>query len=323
IERMQTWAEECGMEFPPRDYWIKVPEPHVLHYGTSRADLFTPSKMDGAPVDDDIVYTHLGLLIAEDYGPNFTTNDIGAGWLKYLPRAAIAAKIALENLKKGVPARRAASGCNFRVEYIGGYIRSDPWGYIAPGWPEKAASMAYQDAYLSHRRNGIYGEMFFSAAIAAAFAVDDPIEAIRIGLTEIPKDSDMARGVRWAVRVGKDITNYFEAREAVERHFKGMRNVHTINNACLVIWGLMMAGGDYTKLISEVVAMGMDNDCNAATAGSIFGAIYGKKAIPKHWYKNFNNMSHTYLTGKKKFSITGLAKRFGKQAARTYRESVV
>ena len=35
---------------------------------------------------------------------------------------------------------------------------------------ERAAAMAYRDAYLSHRRQWIYGEMFFAAAVAAARA---------------------------------------------------------------------------------------------------------------------------------------------------------
>ena len=49
---------------------------------------------------------------------------------------------------------------------------------MAPGYPEKAAEMAYNDAYLSHRRNGIYGEMFFSAVQSAAFTVDTAVEQL-------------------------------------------------------------------------------------------------------------------------------------------------
>ena len=50
--------------------------------------------------------------------------------------------------------------------------------------------MAYRDAYISHRKNGIYGEIFFSAAITAAFTVDNPLDALKIGLSEIPKDCE-------------------------------------------------------------------------------------------------------------------------------------
>lgn len=180
--------------------------------------------------------------------------------------------------------------------------------------PEKAAELAYRDAYVSHRRNGIYGEMFFSAAQSAAFAVDHPVEAIRIGLTEIPGECSLYQDVQWALNAGKDIKNYKQAREAVNEHFKGMSGVHTNNNACLTIFGLMIGGTDMTRVISETVAMGLDNDCTAATAGSIVGAIVGKKGIPAHWYKNFNNTVHSYLINAEVFKFDDLLRRYARQA---------
>ena len=74
---------------------------------------------------------------------------------------------------------QAAEVDNCFLNWIGADIRSDPWAYAAPGWPEKAAEIAYRDAYVSHRRNGIYAAMFFSAAISAAFAVDNTVDALR------------------------------------------------------------------------------------------------------------------------------------------------
>ncbi len=69
----------------------------------------------------------------------------------------------------------------------------------------------------------------------------------------------------------------------MKEHFQGMHAVHTINNACLTIWGLTIGGTDLTRVIGETVAMGMDNDCTAATAGCICGAVIGKEHIPAHW----------------------------------------
>lgn len=318
VEKMEAWAKEIGDAFPPVDYWSAVPEPHAKRYGVSRRDAYTRGKMDGVPVDDDIAYTLLGLLIAEDFGPDFTVEDVGKGWLKYLPYACTAEDIALKNLKKGVPARKAGETGNPYCEWIGADIRSDPWGYLAPGWPERAADMAWRDAYISHRRQGIYGEMYFSAAIAAAFTVDDPVEALRIGLTEIPKDCAMAKGVRWALSVAPKIKDYKQARAAMDKRFAGMSGVHTINNACLTIWGITIGGTDLTRVISETVAMGMDNDCTAATAGSIVGAVVGKKGIPAHWTKRFNDKVHSYLIGRKTFGIGDLTRRFAKQASRVH-----
>ena len=130
-----------------------------------------------------------------------------------------------------------------------------------------AADMAYRDAYISHRRQGIYGEMYFSAVIAAAFAVDHPVEALEIGLSEIPKECRLAREVRWALEMAPQIGDYAQARAAVDERLAGMHGVHTINNACLTVWGLTIGGTDLTRVIAETVAMGLDNDCTAATAG--------------------------------------------------------
>ena len=76
----------------------------------------------------------------------------------------------------------------------------------------------------------------------------------------------------------------------------------------------MIGGTDVTKVISETVAMGLDNDCTAATAGSIVGAIAGKKGIPEHWYRNFNNTVYTYMIDREEFKIDDLIKRFAKLA---------
>ena len=60
---------------------------------------YTPSKMDGVPSDDDLNYTLLGLLVLEEYGSDFSIEDMGEAWVKYLPFAFTAEGIALENLR--------------------------------------------------------------------------------------------------------------------------------------------------------------------------------------------------------------------------------
>ncbi|NLO81525.1 MAG: ADP-ribosylglycohydrolase family protein [Clostridiales bacterium] len=314
IESMQKWSEFIDDQFPPIDYWSQVKDPSGVRYGKSLNQDYTRDKMDGVPVDDDITYTLLALLIVEDYGKDFTTDDVAKAWIKYLPMACTAEDIALRNIKAGINAYEAADIGNPYCQWIGADIRSDGWAYLAPGYPEKAAEMAYRDAYLSHRRNGIYGEMFFSAAQAAAFEVDNSIDALKIGLTEIPENCLLAREIRWALEEGKNIKDYRDARQAVDDRFKGMSSVHTINNACLTIFGLIIGENDVTKVISQTVAMGLDNDCTTATAGSIVGAIVGKKGIPEHWYKPFNNKIYTYMNNAEKFTIDDVIDRFARQA---------
>ncbi len=68
--------------------------------------------------------------------------------------------------------------------------------------------------------------------------------------------------------------------------------------------------------------MGLDNDCTAATAGSIIGAIVGKQGIPNQWVCSFNDTVHSYLIDRRKFSINDLIERFTKQASRIFHQGV-
>ena len=314
IETMERWAAYLGDAFPPDKYWSAAERPHDLKYRTSPREMFTPSKMDGVPTDDDIIYTQLGLLILEDFGPDFSVADVGAAWVKYLPHAATAEGVALKNLQAGVPPMQAAEVDNPFIHWIGADIRSDPWGYAAPGYPEKAAEFAWRDATISHRRNGIYGAMYFSAVISAAFALGDPLKALEAGLGVIPANCVLARELRWALDKADDIKDYRGARAAVDDRYAGMHRIHTVNNAVLTIWGLTVGGEDYTKVIGETVAMGLDNDCTAATAGSIFGAAYGKGAIPEYWYKDFNNKVRSYIIGIDSFALDDMVDRYSSLA---------
>lgn len=310
IPRMKELAKYAGMEFPPRHYWTAVECPWGVQYDTDRRIAYTRDGMDGVPVDDDITYTILGLLILEKYGFDFTTADVGAYWKAHLPVACTAEKVALENLKAGIPAERAAEKGNPYAQWIGADIRADGFAYAAAGDPALAASLGYRDAYLTHRRNGIYGEMLFAAAEAAAFVVNDPLEAIRMGLREIPRECALALDVAWALEKGPSLHHYEEARQAVDERFAGMHNVHTNNNACLTIFGLFLGGGDFTETIANVVAMGLDNDCTAATAGSIVGAVVGEKGIPAHWTERFHDQVRTYIDGAPSLSIRDVTERF-------------
>lgn len=310
IQQMEELATQFNTPFPPTNYWNGVYTPEYMHYGISARYKYTKNGMNGVPADDDITYTLLTLLILEEYGFSFTTENIAEAWTKYLPVACTAEAVALENIKKGIPIEKVGEVDNPYVQWIGADIRSDGWAYVCALKPELAAEFAYRDAYLSHRRNGIYGEMFFAATQSATFGVDSPLEAIKIGLTEIPKESTLYKDIIWAINESENIKDYKQARYAVDKRFNGMHNVHTNNNACLTVFGLILGECDFTKTISQIVAMGLDNDCTAATAGSIIGAIIGYKNIPKHWSENFNNKVYTYMNGVPQMEIDDVINRF-------------
>ena len=307
-EEIRDWAEITGQQFPPRDFFTRVENPHLFNcYGTRRA-AYARDAMQSAPVDDDLAYTQLALLLLERHGIYFTTRDLAKLWLEKLPVACTAEDIVLKNLKAGMDPMKAADNGNPYRQWIGAAIRSDGYGWTAAGLPELAAGMAWKDAFLTHRRNGIYGAMYLAAAQSAAFGVKDPVEALERALDQVPAHSMLYGDIEWALSQKPGSAE--QAVKLVRERFAGMSPVHVRNNLCLTIFGLKIGGCDPTEVVAQTVAMGMDNDCNAASAGSIVGAIVGYKALPDWMSKRFGNRMETYLIGEEPFCFDDMARRF-------------
>ena len=309
ILRMQAIAAETGTAFPPVTYWKGTDKGNYVHYGINHINEYLEDHICCAAGDDDVTYVMLNLLLLEKYGKSYTVADVGQLWLDILPVACTAEDEALRQLRAGTGAEFAANFNGF-VEWIGAAIRADAFGYACAGDPVGAAKLAYNDAYLSHRKNGIYGEMFCAAAIAAAFTADSPLDAVRAGMKQIPAESELYRALEWAFSVQQQVTCYARARMLIDEHFAGMHPIHTINNMVAIVFALMLGGTDYEKCISECIAIGLDNDCTGATVGSIVGAFVGIDGIPTHWYDRFNDTIMTYITGHGKFSIEDAVDRF-------------
>lgn len=309
VARMQAVALESNMAFPPVNYWTGTDNPNKIHYRVNKRTEYLLQNIDKVAVDDDITYVILNMLLLEKYGKNYTLNDVAELWLDILPYACTAEDEALTQLQCGTRPEHAAR-FNEYVEWIGAAIRADAFGYAAPGDPATAAKMSYNDAYLTHRKNGIYGEMFCAASVAAAFTAKTPLDAVKEGMKQIPKESDLYKDLEWALSYEGKITNYLRARQLIDEHFEDMNPIHTNNNMCAIVFALILGGNDYTKCISDCVAIGLDNDCTGATVGSIAGACLGFDAIPEYWYKNFNNKVCTYLIGHEELALDDVINRF-------------
>lgn len=275
--------------------------------------------------DDDMDYPLIAMHLLEQFGPSFTTENVGHAWRTKLPYLLVytAERVAYANLVNGLTPPETASYRNPYREWIGAQIRADVWGWVCPGRPEQAATLAYRDAALSHTKNGIYGEMFFAAALAALFAVDTVEAALRIGLTEIPANTRFAEAVRNTLEWVKVDGDFQKTTDRIHEAYGAYHSVHTINNAALVAMGVLYAeqgvGGDpesFEPSICLTVMGGWDTDCTGATAGSLAGARIGARALPKKWVGDFHDRLESIVIGMTDNRFTDLADRTLLQARR-------
>ncbi|MBU3113290.1 ADP-ribosylglycohydrolase family protein [Clostridium lacusfryxellense] len=272
--------------------------------------------------DDDIRYTVLGLKLLEEKGLDWDSWDLGKFWLENLPYQMLCtaeiqaylnfstitnhSEVKPDNWKEQINWVR--THINPYREWIGAQIRVDGYAYGAAGNPELAAELAYKDAAFSHVKNGVYGAMFFSAVISAAFVEKDIDKLIEIGLSQIPNNSRLYHDLKKAIKIGKEAKDQLELADNVYEAFKHYHCVHTNNNAALCVASLVFAKGDFEKAITTAV-MGWDTDCNGATVGSIMGALVGAKNIPEKWSKPLNDTLYSAILGFHPIAISECAQR--------------
>ncbi len=267
-------------------------------------------EFDGMPEDDDLNYTVIGLDIVKRHGHDFTSDNVANTWMYQLPvlHTYTAERVAYRNFLNLISPPESGFYRNPYREWIGAQIRADFWGYIAPGNPELAAEYAYRDACISHTKNGIYGEMFVAAAIAAAFVTDSLEEIIEAGLGQIPKNCRLAAAIHDLLNYAQQETDFEKGLDFIWQKYGSYNPVHTINNALIVVAGLIYGQKDFSKTISIAVMGGWDTDCNGATAGSILGTMLGANKIPAKWKEPINDTLHTGVQGYNKVKISDLAK---------------
>ncbi len=317
-EDIAAAARRMGRPYPLDEYWPADPkgaEGHELHYGITPREKFLKPNIEYIGADDDLAYTILGLLILEQYGLDFTSQDVGAAWLKYLPLACTAEAVALENLRQGLQPPETALVDNPHGEWIGAAIRADAWGYVAPGLPQAAAELAWRDARVSHIGEGIYGEMFWAAVIAGAIAHAEVGKALSVGLGEIPRDCELAGLINRTLAWYEEGREWEQTVQQIYEACAGMHPVHVINNAALTVAGLLYGAGDFERTITLTVSAGLDTDCTGATAGSVAGAILGAKRLPAKWTEPLGERMETYLRGcEQGLSVKDVAVRFTRLA---------
>lgn len=302
---------ERARAYPLRDY-IPVLEPMPAGFELRENwPSTTKGRVRGSDRDDDIDYSILGLHLLEHHGRELEPADVADAWLSFLPflKVYTAERATYRNLAKGVPSTQAATVRNPYREWIGAQIRGDIFGWVSPGQPRVAATMAYQDACLSHVANGIYGEMWSAALVACAFTSQSTREAVEESLDHIPPRSRLAEAVRDVLHMHSSGLTWEQGLEEIQARYGHYSWVHTVNNAAVVAAGLLWGGGDYATTVGLTVQSGWDTDSNGATSGSVMGVCLGAEALPRNFVVPLENRTRSALIGFDNSRISELAAR--------------
>ena len=268
-----------------------------------------------AEPDDDIDYTVLALILLEEHGASLETADVARAWLRLLPAGSTwtaeraAYRTLLTNMDEqfvnGEDAGFDLAECsdNEYKECIGAQIRADLYGWVCPGQPQVAASLARRDASLSHRGEGVHAAAFIAALGAAIPSSDDLGAAVDSALRQVPGESLAAD----AVRFGRSIAGWPDAVTCLHRRYEGLSPVHAINNLALVVWAIHSCGGDFSTAIGDAVSAGWDTDCNGATVGGL-GGLMGM-TIADRWTVPWNGRVGVGLAGHSELRLDDLVDR--------------
>lgn len=311
--RMNGYLSDLGRLPLDRYFTAKVPEEVIARYDLNPGNGALIENVRAMPEDDDTNYTVVGLSVLQRSGLGFTPGDVAGFWLGNIPayHVCTAERIAYRNFMNAVDPPASATCRNPYREWIGAQIRADAFGYAAPGNPELAAEYAWRDASISHVKNGIYGEMWVAAMLAAAFVLDDTPAIIRAGLAQVPRQSRLVESVDRVLTWHETGVSYDAACDRVHEGWdEGTAHgwCHTISNAMIVAIGLLWGEGDYALSICRAVQPCFDTDCNGATVGSILGVLRGRKALPEEWTAPIQETLETGIAGYHRVSLGEMAR---------------
>jgi ADP-ribosylglycohydrolase len=278
---------------------------------------FYTQDLGGEPLpNDDLDIQLLWLIAMEEQGTDITAALLAEYFLLYVTPHWSEYGTAKLNLRSGLMPPLSGTMHNDYKDSCGAFIRAEIWACVAPGCPDVAAKYALEDAIIDHGDGeGTYAEVFIAALESAAFVISDLRQLIDIGLSYIPFGCEVAAAVRTAVECADQGIDWREARDVIlQRHrgsslfgrlerisqedidkgfHEGKQGFDVPSNIGLTILGLLMGGDDFDKVICTTVNCGEDTDCTGATAGSIYGLIYGIEAIPEKWIEPIGNTIKT------------------------------
>ena len=232
--------------------------------------------------NDDLDIQLLWVELLQKRGPYFDMDDMAALWKEKCTYFFSEYGYFMKNYSRGIrPPYSGGFNNPFFKEGMGCPIRSEIWGMVFPGNPDRAADYARMDGQLDHQDNSVWGEMYLAAAESLAFFESDMYAVLKTARRFIPEDSKLARCL---AAVDAD---YFSGRpweetaERIRRQFGHPDFTNSVQNLGFTELALLYGGGDMEKTLNLALFCGADTDCTCASAGALLGILKGYDAMPQ------------------------------------------
>ena len=238
--------------------------------------------------NDDLDLQVLWLDLVKKKGPWIDENDLGQHWLKHVEFPWNEYGIAYRNMKLGVmPPLSGLHNNNYYHQSMGSPIRSEIWGMLCAGDPEKAARYAQMDSGIDHFGFSTEAEMFFSACEAEAFFESDISKILDLAISIFPYNSEIKNLYNKVIEFNSNCKPEI-AKHKIKSYFGDADFTSALQNVAFTIHTLI----NYPvklETVMEAVNMGHDSDCISATVGGLLGTIIGYKDLDSLWKEFVGN----------------------------------
>ncbi len=276
--------------------------------------IFYTQDLNGEPLpNDDLDLQLIWLNAIEKYGRFINASILGEYWHSFVVPNWGEYGAGKNNMRAGLVPPLSGYVNNVYRDSCGAFILSEIWACLTPGHPEIAVKYAFEDAIVNHSHEGVYAEVFCAALESAAFVESDPYKLIDIGLSYIPNDSGVARGIKNVIESYKSGVTWQEARKSLLNTVPGSFGAlgtsteemakdipvgeigwDAPSNIGIIIIGWLYGEGDFSQSLCIAAGCGEDADCTAGTLGSILGIIGGIDNIPEKWIKPLGGKIKTF-----------------------------
>ena len=250
---------------------------------------YTPSLPEGAQTDDDTdfewVYIYHMQKARNAYLPY---REIDAYWKTSINDGIWCAnRFARYLMDLGIQAPMTGSVVlnPWAAFNVSGQFISESFGLVAPAMPQTAAKIGLHYTQVAIGYEPAQTTQFFTSMISTAFIESDINKILDAGIASLDTKSII-------VSVVTDVRKWHS--QNPENPAETLRLLHgkyvlndelvrnqngSVLNTGAIIASFLYGNGNFAETIRHSMNFGYDADCNAATLGTLMGAIYGHKRI--------------------------------------------